>query len=559
MKTHVPPEDEKGLHEPPRAPLLATRIWKAWTTPRFPAHLSACTDDVKVCFYTGLTECHLHHQVIRPNTVRAHRATGELDTITSSTLDLDALRHLADETLRHYIDMISEVEVFEGELLALPEEGHPGIRRGISRHMLHHATRLEEWGIVERTDQIRAITNLFTVPKKNGALRLVVDARRVNRLMKRVPPMQLPTIPAILQRLYKCRYFATVDGKSFFYQFPLSPEVGSFFCANVSATKGTFVPFRMRRLPMGWNWAPAIAQKTANTLLEDGELGVAWVDNFVFTGNSEGEVNEKFGRFLEKARRVNLQLDTESPEPTQRGEVLGMEVDLAARRHRMSPAWSSKVGAMALTQWMTPREIFQAIGKGVWHGYVTGTPLCHHTSAMELLRSVASLVANGLDWDTPVRVTADQLMDLRRWKERLVKNEWVTLEEIVPTLQVWSDASSEMWAYLATSMEGDYCGPADQGTYPEERWHIFVKEAYAAHLAVHATTGIPRTLRIDNLPLVYAISKKVTTNHLVNEWFRSWDWKNLSVSWVPTADQRADFFTRGGDVKELCKHLREST
>jgi hypothetical protein len=113
-------------------------------------------------------------------------------------------------------------------------------------------------------------------------------------------------------------------------------------------------------------------------------------------------------------------------------------------------------------------------------------------------------------------------------------------------MQVWSDASDAAWAYLVTDSLGEEAGIGDQGMFTGEArsWHIFMKEAYA-NAAVHRTRGIARTLCIDNMALVYAISRKVSSNGMVNGWFSDWDWDNLEAVWVPTTVQKADRYTRG--------------
>eukprot|EP00760_Papus_ankaliazontas_P024868 PhM_4_TR2434/c0_g3_i6/m.78680 len=369
--------------------------------------------------------------------------------------------------------------------------------------------------------------------------------RRINAMMKYVPHMDLPTIPEVLSNLYDNNFFASIDGQSYFYQFALSPQVGEFFCANVSGTKGPFTTVKMLRLPMGWSWAPAIAQKTSNTLLDNGRLGVAWIDNFVFAGKTEDEVQQKIEEFMTRARHVNLKVDDESPPIMQVGEILGMEVDLDNKRHRMSQKWEQKVRSVVVNTWMTPMNVYRVVGNGVWHGYVTGTPMCHHQHSVDLIRRVASLVAQGLDWDTPLRLDRSETEDLQRWVQDMGANAWSHHRNDAPASLLWTDASDDWWAYLETTMAHEMCGPGAQGTFSEKGWHIFVKEAYAAHLAVSATRGRRRELQIDNKPLVFAIQKKLSSNKIVNTWMSTWDWENIWVRWVPTTEQLADPFTRG--------------
>jgi len=87
----------------------------------------------------------------------------------------------------------------------------------------------------------------------------------------------------------------------------------------------------------------------------------------------------------------------------------------------------------------------------------------------------------------------------------------------------------------------------EQGRFTGEhlKWHIFLKEAFAADVMLTATRGIPRTVNIDNKPLVQSIQRGYSTNRYVNSLIKGWDLENIFSRWVPTDTQRADPFTRG--------------
>lgn len=471
---------------------------------------------------------------------------GRLDSIITSTMNLDKLKTIADDELKYYIAMISDEEVFLSELICSPHQFPPGFRRGTSRGMAQHLDDLIKWGVVEPTEHVKTITNYFTVEKKNGSLRLVVDGRKVNRMMKRIPKMLLPKITEVIEYLLNNNYFTTVDGKSYFYQIPIAECIGRFFCSNIAARRGRFTTVRMTRLPMGWNWAPAIAQKISNTLLlgKTGKiLGLAWIDNFIFAGKTEHEVEENFKEFIANCRLVGAVVDDENPKIVQRGEVLGLDIDLKQKRYRMSPHFVEKLALKTVGKTMTPRELYLLTGSCVWSGYARHVPLCRFGTAVDVVRRVASFVQGRKlsVWDQPIKFDDHEIAALTHWKLHTLSNTWTTQETIgEPRITVWSDASTTAWAFLSPEENSH-----EQGIFPHDGWHIFVKEAYAANKGVLAHFGIPRLLCIDNMPLVLAIQRKVSSNKIVNSWMSDWDWENISVKWVPTSKQLADPYTRG--------------
>ena len=56
---------------------------------------------------------------------------------------------------------------------------------------------LADRGLIEYRRQRRAEAALFCVGKKSGALRLIVDARQANRLLKDPPGIQLSSVEGI--------------------------------------------------------------------------------------------------------------------------------------------------------------------------------------------------------------------------------------------------------------------------------------------------------------------------------------------------------------------------
>ena len=515
-------------------------------------------EDIRVHPYSGVLEF-VSENGMKTSAPERSRV-GELDDICETVIDYPGLQGLApdDEVLRHYIAMLTEIKAVESEMTMPPEKAPPGIRRGISHHMLSHKEKLLRRGVIREATRVRAITSFFTVAKKSGRLRLVVDGRRVNALMKRIPPMELPAIQEVLLYLMSNKFFCTVDGVSYFYQFGISVEVGELFCANLAGTKGEFVPVALTRMPMGWSWAPAIAQKASNVLLQgkDGPLGICWVDNFVFAGRTRHEVLENFRQFLVRADAANVKLDSREPEVMEVGEILGMLVDLPNGRLRMSDKWAVKVSALAPAKWMTPRQIYTLSGNGIWQSTVGRTPLCRWSTCVDLVRRMATGIHAGLDWDTPVRLTPEEVRELQRWHTVMKENEWVTYSpESAPTKHVWSDASDREWAWVVTGLEDEHEESARQGVFTHPEWHIFVKEAYAANCGVQATRGTPRLLLIDNQPLVFAIMRRLSSNKMVNEWMSTWDWENISVRWVPTTEQKADKYTRGICIQQTASTI----
>ena len=487
-----------------------------------------------------------------------HRVVGELAPICSSTMDLDVIRGFApgDSDLHHLLDMCDSLKAWEGHMFCLFDDIPEHFSRGTSRKMLKHRARLFEYGVVRNINrsEIKCVTNYFTVDKKDLTLRLVVDGRKVNLLMEKPPGMELPEMQEVINYLMSNRYALSVDGKSYFYQVPISDEVGSMFCANLAGTRGKFISVAMTRLPMGWSYAPAIAQKISNTLLRtaDGRiLGVAWIDNFIFAGKTEEEVAANYAEFLHRCDEANVKIDILDAKPKSLLTVLGIEFNLEKGTYRLDPEWVQKKATLKPETTMTPRALYEITGSLIWHDFVKRIPLCHQDGNIETIRRVAHLMAESGQWDTPIKFTDGEVSELKTWLISLTENAaaiWKADRD--PELQLWCDASDDQWAalYLAE----DELIKAEQGSFVggPRAWHIFIKEAFAADKVISATKGISRLVNIDNLPLVQCIKRGFSANRLVNAFIKTWDLENIQAKWVSTKVQLTDIFTRGFRIPE---------
>ena len=83
--------------------------------------------------------------------------------------------------------------------------------------------RLEEAGVIERTDASEWISHIVVAQKKSGQVRICVDLRKLNEAVieDRFP---LPTVDEILSEKPGATHFSKLDLKSAYPQLELEPE-----------------------------------------------------------------------------------------------------------------------------------------------------------------------------------------------------------------------------------------------------------------------------------------------------------------------------------------------
>ena len=514
--------------------------------------------------YNDVLAVSVNGKLCRPPRVRGIPEDDYIAPICAGFMDMRKLQEL-DVTgeLQGVIDLITDPKSFytqflEGALENVRYDAH--FRKKISRNLMHHLKALKDYNVLEEVDQEPTVVlHGFTVEKKSGGRRFVLDGRKLNDCMRHPPDMWLPRMPQVIHQILQANWVVNTDGKSWFYQFPVHPDIRDFFGVKVAPQRGKFVTTRLKALCMGWKFAPCIANRAARVLLPPSE-GVTWIDNFIVTADTEDEATKQFQIFISRCNAVDAKMTLDEKGygvPTQLFETFGVSFDLRHHIYRSDPEWIKKflansahakvTGGMA-----TPREIYKVVGGMVWHSYITNSFLCFLPATLSFMRDIARDLYNTAAWDTPTAVRPSVVKEVKERTIRIKENPWI---ERGPTSSItaWSDASSKAWAAILES-EPQQVSQADFSN-EQEHWHIYRKELYAAKQAVALAARSVHTTRlrlmVDNLPAVHSLqrghSSDYRSNFVIAELFTLAAGARIQVAceWVPTLEQRADKYTRG--------------
>ena len=480
-----------------------------------------------------------------------YRNQGVLGHIENNTMDIKRILELDLEgEAAEVIDILLSVEAFESRLL---EEFSPLMR--ISRFMAQHRSALEESGVTAVQKERDFGTNympVFTVPKKDETLRFIQDCRHLNRHFMKPPPMHLPRIHDVIDHMMTNEFFAVCDARSMFYQIPLCPDTYKYFGLILGGGRGRLEHAVMTKLPMGFSWAPAIAQRISNVLMRG--VGLAWVDNYCLTGKTLTEFEEHRHIFLQRIAKdggCNVVVDDTELKPMMQGETLGIEFDLAAKRYRMSEKWSTKIRETVVPEDWTARTYSQIMGNVIWCSHVIKRGLCHQPHAMAVLGEIMRMISNKeIKWDECCtrKVTPTAVEELRKLMALMGENPWIQWSApSAHDVEIWSDASDTHAAYLIVQQQKVIAALVRE-TRGE---HIFLEELSIALDAIEEASRIgarKAKLFIDNAPAGGAIDKNVSTNFTANVRLAKRSTLPVDTRWVSTKQQLADPYTRGRPV-----------
>eukprot|EP00760_Papus_ankaliazontas_P037040 PhM_4_TR8419/c5_g1_i3/m.8264 len=346
------------------------------------------------------------------------------------------------------------------------------------------------------------VMSLFKVLKKEGKARLIVDCREVNEELPAPGDMGLPNLHAVLDEMAKAEYVAQRDGLSYFYQFGLCGGAEDVFGARVGAKRGAFEKVRLTVLPMGFKFAPGIAQHMSMYVLENvryevgNDVGMtSWVDNFLFWGKKD-QVKRALEVFERICREINLVLKPDGDEGTSM-EVLGVWVD--THEHTLRIRGESGQESME-----TAREVFQVFGKGMWGHYaVTRRPLCMYEECLMVLGRIGKEAAEK-GWDAKVYLSNGESQALRQFAEESYGIRQVKDKE-GQHMTVWSDASTTGYGWVLEEQQKSWVGMYARGDNED----IFVAELLAAvrGAATADSWGYVPVALVDNQAAQRALAK----------------------------------------------------
>jgi hypothetical protein len=177
-----------------------------------------------------------------------------------------------------------------GAAHSIPLEGGAPIRSKPYRltweeeaHMREEIATMLELGLIRPSNGLWT-SPVFFVKKRGGALRMVIDYRRLNDMTLK-DAFPLPHIDDLLDSFGGARVFSTLDAASGFYQIPMSGE--SIEKTGFVTKTGTY---EFVTMPFGLTSAPSTFQRVMTNLLRDyiGDFVCVFIDDvIVFSQNMD--------------------------------------------------------------------------------------------------------------------------------------------------------------------------------------------------------------------------------------------------------------------------------
>ena len=408
----------------------------------------------------------------------------------------------------------------------------------------------------ELEETVLAWVRLTFVPKGEQFLRVILNARRVNKAFKKPTRFKLPSVEELISIMFAFEdpNYVVGDFRHWFYQLSTNRRLRRMFgvkCGNLERL--------LNVVPMGWSWAPRIAQAITMMIVlarEPGEdaLGVedstytladppcivhlkqggeivghiaVCLDNILVVTKEKKLADDWQDRLMKKARSVNAQWNPKStPHVQQTATVFGIFFDGLKKTWQLSPDKARPWGEEKMPSTATRRYWAHLVGGIMWFRRVHRWKLLFWEEGLDILRSLAQHGAGHKSqreitqhWDEMVSMSDEQRRTLQEGLDAMGLNEpevWVA-PAVLPTTYAVSDASGHAWAtvwleQLVEPLQARW----DSFAWPFLQMHIFYKELKALlelverpdFHDVHLVAGVDNTSAIAAVTRGYSLRRE---------------------------------------------------
>lgn len=163
--------------------------------------------------------------------------------------------------------------------------------------------RLEKAGIIEKVSSSDWATPIVPVMKQDGSVRICGDYKQTLNQVTKKESYPIPRIEDIYASLSGGQSFTKLDLAHAYNQIPLDEE--SKDLTVITTHKGLY---RYNRLPFGISSAPAVFQRTMETLLQGIPNVSVYIDDLLITGKTDEEHLRTLEKVLVRLEKAGIRL-----------------------------------------------------------------------------------------------------------------------------------------------------------------------------------------------------------------------------------------------------------
>ena len=230
------------------------------------------------------------------------------NSIKSVSARKDPLATLLQEYDEVFTDELGTIKPAKAKLCvsptATPKFNRPrSVPYALKAAVEEELDRLEQAGVLERVDHSEWATPIVVVPKKDGRVRICGDYKVTVNPVLDINQYPLPRPEDLFATLAGGKHFTTLDLSHAYNQIVLDDEARKFLTINTH--RGLY---RYNRLPFGVASAPALFQRTMDTILQGLDGVICYIDDILISGKTEEEHLEILRKVLQRLKEHGIRL-----------------------------------------------------------------------------------------------------------------------------------------------------------------------------------------------------------------------------------------------------------
>ena len=351
------------------------------------------------------------------------------------------------------------------------------------------------------------ISPIFTVPKKDGSLRMILNLKKFN-IHVEYQHFKMDSLQSAVQLMRSECYMASVDLKHAYYSVAMHKEDQKYLQFQY---RGKL--FQFSCLPMGFASSPRVFTKLCKpvyaTLRRKGHIIVGYIDDSYLQSTTFEECEENVQDTVNLFTKLGFVVNFEKSMliPCQKVEFLGFELDSVQMTVKVTAKKRQKIIDLCTKirgkNFARIREIASLIGKfvsasnGVEYG-----PLFF--KEIEIEKNIALKQQAG-NFDGVMKVTDGIKICLTWWIDNL-HTQVKKIEHREPDIVMFTDASNIGWG----ASTGKKCTNGQWNDW-ERELHINALELYAVLYGLKSLcddlTNVHVKVRVDNMTALHYITK----------------------------------------------------
>ena len=288
-------------------------------------------------------------------------------------------------------------------------------------------------------------SRMFTVPKKNGKLRPILDLSRLNKLII-TPRFRMECLEKIVKLITQSMWGTSVDITNAYWHVPIHPELQIYFAFRLGDRTFIFLvmPFGLTTAPWGFS---RVMKPIKGFLRRLGVMVSSFLDDYLILATSRSLANLHTKWTMEVLQWLGFEVNLEKSSliPLQKIEYLGIMLDLQALSLSLPQEKVAKILEMCQEgqsmSWLTRRNLECLIG---FLNFATkALPL----GRLYLNPLIMWMNSNTSDHcrDSPVPLDASLKEALVPWLNKKFLEQSIPMAVPDPSYDIMTDASDYGW------------------------------------------------------------------------------------------------------------------